>query len=67
MAQAPAAVVDYDTYEPGRLLLKSILLGVEKAETLEEAREIVEFLCDKEEITAAKVLAEKKKSRRDNT
>lgn len=50
-----------ETYEPSKMLLKSILLGVEKAETLEEAREVVEFLCDKETIAAAKQIAEKYK------
>ena len=38
-------------------LLKSILLNVEKAKTLKEAREVVELLFDKEDVVAAKQLA----------
>ena len=47
-------------------MLTSILVNIEQAETLEEAKEVIEILCDEKEVLAAKKIAEGKKARRDN-
>ena len=47
-------------------MLKSILMSIEQAETLEEAKQIVEYLCDEDEVLAAKKIAEEKQARRNN-
>ena len=42
-------------------LLKTLLLAIIKAETLEEARDSIKFLCTKEDIAEAEKIANKTK------
>ena len=48
------------------VILKQLLLGILKSETLEEAQDLVKYLCDKEMVAQAEKEAEKFHVRKSN-